>query len=233
MNSGYIKLYRKVLEHPIYSKMQYFRVWLHLLLKANHKDKTFIFNNKNTTVKAGSFIGSLRGISKELKISISTVKMIIDYLISERMIEHKPNNKFSLFTIVQWDLYQSNEHKTARQLNASRTLAETNNNDKNDKNNNTIDAFEKLNLAEQKKFMAWLELKGYDLNLAKELQERIVIWCRQNGKTYKNYIAALQNWLNKERDGSNKPIRSKPPPKTYTEIKEHNYEVYKNLKLEK
>ena len=40
--SGWIKIHRQILEWEWYSDTNTFRVFLHLLLKANHKEKKYI-----------------------------------------------------------------------------------------------------------------------------------------------------------------------------------------------
>lgn len=122
------------MQNPIWSKSNYVAIWVFLLLNANHEDKYIIWNNKKTLIKKGSFIGSLRKISEYYGISIATVKYIIDYFVSEQMIEHSPNHKFSYFTILNWDKYQGVEQSTEHKVNTRLTQGETTKNDKNVKN---------------------------------------------------------------------------------------------------
>jgi len=45
--TGWIKLYRKILENPIATKdTDYFAVWIYLLLKATHKEIPALFKGK-------------------------------------------------------------------------------------------------------------------------------------------------------------------------------------------
>lgn len=134
MNNGWIKLHRKTLYNPIWQKSNYVAIWIFLLLHANFEDKEVIWNNKKTIIKKGSYIGSMRKISSHYGISISTVKYIIDYFVSEHMIEHKPNRRFSLFIIKNWDKYQDIEHCTAHKQNTNETQMKTTKNVKNNKN---------------------------------------------------------------------------------------------------
>ena len=134
MDNGWIKLHRKILKNAIVTKPNYMAVWIYLLLRANHKEKEIIWNNRKTIIKAGSFVGSLRKISRFYGIGIATVKYIIDYLVSERMLEHKANSRFSIFTVRNWHRYQGIEHRVEHKVNTSRTQGETNKKDKNEKN---------------------------------------------------------------------------------------------------
>jgi hypothetical protein len=106
-------------------------------------------------VKKGSFIGSIRKISESLSISLSTAKFIIDYLVSENMIEHQPNAKHSLFKVKNW----SNFQKIERQLHTNCTPAETDKNEKNEKNEKkTTGEIEPYENSETfKKLMKWFK----------------------------------------------------------------------------
>jgi hypothetical protein len=52
-NSGWIRLHRKLLNNCVANKPEYGWLWINLLLLANHKETTFIWNNEKQTVKQG------------------------------------------------------------------------------------------------------------------------------------------------------------------------------------
>jgi len=133
MQNGFIKIQRKLWDNPLSNKPNYLAIWIYLLSHANFKDKYKIINNKKILIKRGSFIGSLRKISKHFTVSISTVKYIIDYFIYEQMIEHQPNTKFSLFKIKNYDLYNSIEHKVEHHPNTTQTPTKTTKKEKKEK----------------------------------------------------------------------------------------------------
>ncbi len=118
------------------NKPNYLAVWIYLLMSANHEETKVIWNRKNTVIKKGSFIGSLRKISEHFGISIATVKYIVDYFVSEQMIEHSATKKFSVFTILNWSKYQGIEHQIEHKVKSKLNQSETNKNDKNEKNDN-------------------------------------------------------------------------------------------------
>lgn len=128
---GYIKLHRKILDNPIALKPNYLSIWLYLLLEANHKDNEIIWNNEKITVKRGQFIGSIFEISRQFSLSTGTVTYVLDYLKFERMVERVSNKRFTLFTILNYDLYQGDVERTSEiKLKSNRKQIETNNNDK-------------------------------------------------------------------------------------------------------
>jgi len=108
-NNGWIKLHRKLLESPISSKPNYISVWVFLLLNANHKESQALINKENFTVEEGAMITSISKIAKKFDLSTGTVSYILDYFISENMIEKQSNGNFTYIKIKNWDKFQKTE----------------------------------------------------------------------------------------------------------------------------
>lgn len=175
-NNGWVKLHRKLLENPISGKPNYLAVWIYILLHANHKDKEIIWNRKKITVKRGSFIGSISKMAQHLDLSTGTVSYILDYFISERMIERSSNYRFTLFHIINYDMYQSDvESSFESKVKAKRKQSETNKNEKNEKK--YIDSSLKI-------------LKGYNTVFKKNYKSTSV-W-------FKNYVHWRKTYSDKE-----------------------------------
>ncbi|MFH1051553.1 MAG: hypothetical protein V1779_11575 [bacterium] len=141
--SGWVSLHRKLLNKGFAKKPNYLAVWIYLLLKANHSDKEFLFNNETILIRRGQLITSKLGISKYFKISIGTVQNIFKHFISESQIETKISNKFTMVTILNYDSYQNIENKIVNTVKATYKQRESdvkqlnNNNNNNNKINNT------------------------------------------------------------------------------------------------
>ena len=138
-NQGWIKLHRKHLDNPVSSNPKYLAVWIHILLMANHEDKKIIFNNETIVIKRGSFISSVRKLAKKTNINPKTLHRIIKWLKNETLIETQTTNKFTVFTVLNWDAYQKDETQNEKpgkhKGNTKVTQGKPNNNDNNDKNN--------------------------------------------------------------------------------------------------
>ena len=132
MNSGYIKLHRKILENPIVMKTpDHLAVWLYLLLNATHKGYDTILEGQRITLKPGQLITGRKAISKALKINESKIQRLLKMFESEQQIEQLTNPRCRLISILNWNEYQYDEQQIKRQVNNKRTLY---NNVKNDKN---------------------------------------------------------------------------------------------------
>ena len=134
---GWIKLHRCLLHNPLVMKdADYLAVWCYILLKATHKDYPALFGDKKIILKPGQLITGRIALSKQLHISQSKVYRILKCYESEHQLEIKVNNKGSLITIVNWELYQDNEVVSEQQMNNERTTNEQQVNTKQEYKNN-------------------------------------------------------------------------------------------------
>ena len=141
---GWISLHRKILNWEWYSDANTFRLFIHLLLQANHEDKKW----KGQTINKGQLITSLEHLSNQLNLSKQQIRTSINKLKSTHEITVKSTNKFTLITIEKYSEYQ-NIQKENNTLNNTQSNIEitnkqqtnnkqitTNNNDNNDNNDN-------------------------------------------------------------------------------------------------
>lgn len=116
MHRGYIKIWRKLYDSPVSERPAYLSVWIFILVHANHKDKKVIWNNKNITIKRGSFITSANKISKKTGVPRGTVERVLVYLKSEELIEEQITRKFRLILVCNYELYQGGEEQNEERL---------------------------------------------------------------------------------------------------------------------
>jgi hypothetical protein len=139
---GWIKLHRKLLDNCIAKKPAYLSLWVILLLMAQHKESTFIWNNKKQVLKKGQLITGRKSLSKRTGIAESQIYKILNFFEMEQQIEQQKTNKFTLITIVNWNAYQQEEQVTEQQGNnkvtTKRQQSNTYKNVKNVKNDKNI-----------------------------------------------------------------------------------------------
>lgn len=99
---GFIKLFRKMTEWEWYTDEHTFRVFMHLLLTANYKET----NYKGVTIYPGQTVIGRKALANALHISERNVRTALKHLKSTNEIAIKATNKFSVITIVNWELYQ-------------------------------------------------------------------------------------------------------------------------------
>lgn len=123
---GWIKLHRKLLDNPVVVKdSDYLSVWIWLLLHAEHKDVYKIFSGKKILIKAGQLITTQLYIAKCLHIEESKVRRILKLFKSDGQIDYQTSNKNTVFSILNWNLYQISDGRNAEQMpNKCRTNAD-------------------------------------------------------------------------------------------------------------
>lgn len=115
--SGWVKLYRSMLNNPIVMKdADHLAVWVYLLLNATHEEHKALFKGKKITMKAGQVITGSKSISCRLSISESKVRRVLDAFKSDGQIDKQTSNKNSLITILSWDLYQQSGKQNDGQM---------------------------------------------------------------------------------------------------------------------
>ena len=162
---GWISLHRKILDWEWYSDANTFRLFIHLLLQANHEDKKW----KGQTINKGQLITSLEHLSNQLNLSKQQIRTSINKLKSTHEITVKSTNKFTLITIEKYSEYQ-NIQKENNTLNNTQSNIEitnkqqtnnkqitTNNNDNNNNNNIYLYLLNKYKVENRRSFSEYMK----------------------------------------------------------------------------
>ena len=211
--NGYIKLYRSLMDWEWYQDGNALRVFLHLLLDANHKQNRW----RGIEVMPGQTITSYEAISSKTGISVQSVRTSIKRLKSTGEITSRSTNKYTLISIENWASYQNDDCNLTSKSTSNLTFNQqatnkqltTNKNDKNDKNEQKgiyaqmFDEFYTVypkKLGKQNALKVWEKLK-LDDSLFQEImtalakQKKSEQWKKDNGK----YIPYPATWLNGRR----------------------------------
>ena len=195
--NGWIKLHRKLIDWEWYTNPNVFRLFIHCLLKANHKDKKW----QGIIIKSGQFATGLNSLKKELKISTQSIRTSLDKLKSTHEITIKSTNKFSIISINNWEDYQQLTSKlTNNQQTTNKQL--TTNNKCNELKNVNKDIHKEvdylLNEEALKKDFLDKRFKGINVNFTdvKRKAEEIYNWAISSKKNRRDdYRAVLRNAL--------------------------------------
>lgn len=132
---GWIRVHRKIIDASWFNKSEYVHLWLYLLLKANHKDQEIFIGNEKILVKRGQLLTSRHKLSEVVHIQENKIYRILKCFENEHQIEQRKTKKYTVISIVNYDIYQKSEQDNEQQMNNKRTTDEqqmnTNNNDKN------------------------------------------------------------------------------------------------------
>jgi hypothetical protein len=132
--SGWIKLHRKLLEWEWYSKPVVKSVFIHSLLRANHKDGKW----RGIDVKRGSYISSVDKLIKELGHSRQEIRTALKHLKSTNELTTSSAPQHTVFTVVGYENYQDATNELTNEQPTANQRATTNKNVKNDKNDKKL-----------------------------------------------------------------------------------------------
>lgn len=193
---GFIKLYRKIQDHPFYMekrKFSKYEAWIDLIMMANHKDNSFLFGNKIIEVAKGQFITSIRKLCDKWEWSNSKVVQFLELLMKQEMIVYKSDTKKTVITIVNYGVYHDKEEEKTtvnRHENDSKQIQKhTNKNVKNDKKKEYA---EFVSMTE-KEFDSLVEKYGKEPT--NKMIEILDNYKGSKGKTYKSDYRAILNWV--------------------------------------
>lgn len=119
---GYIRLYRDIREHWVWSDAETLRAWIDLIMMVNHEDRQVFFNGKLITVKRGSCITSIRKLAIRWGWGKNRVTRFLETLERDGMLDTKRDSKKTLLTIENYGKYQPQPSKSGT---ATRTLTRT------------------------------------------------------------------------------------------------------------
>ncbi len=133
-DNGFVKIYRSITKWEWYQDGPTFKVFFHLLLVANHKQR----NHRGTPIKRGQHVTSYKKLANECGLSIQQVRTALKNLRLTGEITHESTRKGSVITIVNYSTYQTNNtppnRKTTKNQQTSNKASTTNKNEKNVKN---------------------------------------------------------------------------------------------------
>ena len=184
---GWIKLHRQILEWEWYSDNNCFRVFLHLLLKANHKEKRF----KGIELKVGSIVTSRDLLARETGLSSQQVRTALNKLISTNEITSVTSSQGTILQIVSYEKYQIATNEITNEQPTSNQQSTTNKNVNKEKNEIYIPEFtEFLQFAIE-------QVSNIDKGEVKLKYEswKVNNWKDGNNKQIKNWKTKLLNTL--------------------------------------
>lgn len=256
MNNGWIALHRKLLDWEWWDDHNTTRLFLYLLLKANHEDKRW----KGVLVKRGQLITGLHSLKKATGISVQSLRTSLDRLISTNEITKQSTSKFTLITICRYGDYQDKDSKVTKQSTGKLTNDQQATNKQLTTNNNYNNITIKQNknisiktdmelkvrffesfwamyprkiskLKSKEKYLKILKSnktpEKIHITILEGLKRHLPIW----EKTETKFIPHATTWLNGERwnDDVNEKIQSKPKRQNYFMGEEETKEALKDL----
>jgi len=139
---GWVKLHRSIKDNWVWKDKPFSKgqAWLDILMECNHKPGKVNIGLSVIPVERGQKLWSIKDMADQWGWSRKKVSSFLNVLEMDNMLHQKRTSKYTLLTIVNYDLYQSKDDEEEHQKNITGTSREhhgnTNKNVKNDKNIN-------------------------------------------------------------------------------------------------
>ena len=135
--STFIKLDRNISKWRWYQNANTFRVFVHLLLKANIENHEF----EQTIVNRGELATSYNSIANDLKLTVKEVRVAINHLKRTGEVAVRIYPKYQVISVLEYDTYQSKGQANGHSEGTQRALkGQQLKNDKNAKEIKNISA---------------------------------------------------------------------------------------------
>jgi DNA-binding Lrp family transcriptional regulator len=133
--AGFVLLYRKLLDSPVFANEGLLKVWTWCLLRASYTRRYWSVptGRGQTTVEIlpGQFIFGRKTAADELGMRASTVHDRIRRLEQLGCVRLQPNSHYTVVTVVNWELYQGDgiepQQPTGNEATTNRQPSDTNN----------------------------------------------------------------------------------------------------------
>ena len=106
----YIKIFRKMLGWGWYGDTNTFRVFMHILLRANYEESEY----RGHKIGAGECVFGRKAWAETLGLSEQEIRTAINHLKSTNEITTKSTNKFTIITVENWEFWQIEEGKATK-----------------------------------------------------------------------------------------------------------------------
>lgn len=121
MHRGWVKSWRRELDHPLYSYPLIWHYFNFCITSANIKDKPFMCGDGLITVKRGSFITSLERSAKTTGLSFQNIRTAQSKLQKLFMISKKSTNRFTIISVCNYETYQRQDNEDQQTTNKQLT----------------------------------------------------------------------------------------------------------------
>ena len=112
MCGNFIKIDRKILQWEWWHDINTFRLFVYMLLSAYWKEGSY----KGKLIPRGSFPSTVSNLARETNLTDNEIRTALKHLQSTGEITNKSTNKFTIFTVNNYDLYQSVNKQDYKQI---------------------------------------------------------------------------------------------------------------------
>ena len=189
--TGFAKVPRAILKHPIAHDAESLAVFIHMILGAAWEDKTITFNGEQVPLKRGQLIYGRQSWSIKTGLSEAALRRSIRRLKKWQLIGDQTSHRYSVITLLPSDLWRDvvTENGTTKNITSNTyniTKREDAKNPSFPEVNNTIKA--KNIQVDAEDFFNYYETRG---------------WTLPNGQPIVNWVALAYSWAKRDKAKAN------------------------------
>ncbi|WP_407885988.1 conserved phage C-terminal domain-containing protein [Levilactobacillus sp. N40-8-2] len=151
-DQGWIKLYRKIQSSFVWTNSDQLKLWLLILMKANHSQNKFLFNGQEISVTSGQCVTGAHVLASEFNAGVPRDNQLawrklwrwVKRFEKSGMLTIQSNARYSVITVVNWYDYQESDNLVTIQRQSADNPMTTNKNDKNEEKEPTSDSTRKI-----------------------------------------------------------------------------------------
>lgn len=187
MENSYIKLYRGLLDWEWFNDSKMVHLFIFFLIKANYADSRY----RGQKVLRGQLVTGLDSLQKQTSMSLQSLRTCMERLQSTGEITVQSTNRFSLVTVVKYDVYQGVEKKSTNKQQTNNKQITTS---KEEEEERRI-YFQKSKIFEKNRFMEEFP----DWNKTKlAYYHAAALRYSNEGNKYIDWAAAIRSWAKKD-----------------------------------
>jgi len=195
--NGWVKIHRKLTDWEWFTERHMARLFLYLLLSANHKPKKW----RGTMVGVGQLITGRKALALKTGVSEQSIRTCLARFVSTGEITIKSTNKYSIITICNYSTYQIVENGINQQLtsnqpttNQQSTTNKKVKNVKKEKKRTIIpDIFPITN-----KMREWFNKQNFKHIAIEPATEQFIDYWKSEGKLKADWLATWRNGIKRQ-----------------------------------
>ena len=125
--NGYIQLHRKLLDSAVFQNEKLLKLFIHCLLKASYKEREALIGDSIVQLEQGQFVTGRKALARDLNLSEQQVRTLISKLEKLKILHTKSTNKYSVVTVMNWEVYQNPTNSSTNNQPATNQQSTTNN----------------------------------------------------------------------------------------------------------
>ena len=120
MNRGYVKVWRKIEDSGLMQMPNTLALFMHILFNATHKDRKLGTPTGVIDLKRGQYVSGRIELAHKLKQSEREIRTGLSRLSELCIISIKTTNRYSLYTIENYNIYQDSDLQSDQQTTSKR-----------------------------------------------------------------------------------------------------------------